>query len=57
MYSMEPNNRDEVLTGGLRPQTPQNQSASGPHGNMDLGWAISYFRGGRRPTYLGVLGA
>ena len=55
-YSKEPSNRDGVLTGGLCPPDPPNKSASGLHGNMDLGWEASHFQGGRRPTYLGVLG-
>ena len=36
-YSKEPNNRDGVLTAGLRPPDPPNKSASGLRGNMDLG--------------------
>ena len=56
MYSKEPNNRDGVLTGGLRPPDPPNMSASGLHGNMDVGCEIAHFRGGRRPTYLEGLG-
>ena len=55
-YSKEPNNRDGLFTAGLRPPDPPNKSASGLHGNMDLGWEVSHFRGGRRPTYLGGLG-
>ena len=56
LYSKEPNNRDGVFTGGLRPPDPPNKSASGLPGNMDLGREVSHFRGGRRPTYLGGLG-
>ena len=55
-YSKEPDKRDWVLTGGLRPPDPTNKSASGLSGNVTPRSPNLHFHRVRRPTFAEGLG-